>query len=77
MTRWLKPLTRPKYFPTSSHMVRGVRILLYDYVPAAYKQRALERMERALCVKHWVSPKIFNRSKTIIWGSYHGPAGPL
>ena len=53
----------------SSHMVCGVRILLYDHVPAEYKERALHRMETCLCIKHWKSPRVFDRTKTIRWGT--------
>lgn len=56
----------------SSHMVRGVKIILYDHVPVEYKVRALRRIETAICVKAWKSPRIFNRYKTIIWGGEAG-----
>ena len=67
--RWISPRVEQETTDgMSSHMVRGVRVLLYDHVPAAYKARALRRMETALCVKNWKSPKVFNRNKTLAWG---------
>ena len=66
---WIQPTSAPETTDgMSSHMVRGVRILLYDHVPAEYKARALRRMETALCVKAWGSPRVFNRAKTLAWG---------